>query len=709
MIQKIVPKLFVYSLLFLLLREWLLPVVALTNTGYVTYIVGFVGVALLLRLINAHWLITTVVQLSYIIIFIFYVYTDNMQLLSSDAWHFFLTEWRRNLQAIFALELGQVTDVFRSVLLFILIWMLVYLVHQWVTMGYNIFYFFAMTVFFIATLDTFTAYDGQRSIIIVMFTGFLLIGALFIKRLARQTQNHLSLWYRLRLYIPFAMLIIGVIGIGIFLPKSGPTWADPVAYITNGKVSDTTQRKVGYGDDDTRLGGSVADDDTLVFIAEAERSHYFRIETKDTYTSKGWVQQISEETLVPYQTGDTIDSSFIHGDEKEKVTIYNTEVAKKAGFIVQPYATVEVKSVKGALTFNQGTEKMTTDKSLATYESIYSPMHFMYEDIVQTDDIALEVLPAEFDRFLQLPALLPQRIVDLAQQVTEDKPYVLEKAQAIEDYFKHNQFVYDKQNIAMPEEDQDYVDQFLFETKRGYCDNFSTAMVVMLRSVGIPARWTKGFAPGTLNDEGRYAITNNEAHSWVEAYIPGIGWLPFEPTIGFEGIDTIDYTTEQQELEPTEPERETPEAQEEEQTVTEETASKPTLWSKISTWLQQNTWLYYVLLIVICLTVLAMVILRKQWLPGYYVRKFKNKARNRENFMTTYTLLVAQLERFGYARRTGETLKQYAKRIDEAYATTKMQELTEIYEQLVYSESGQSANYEQLHESWEYLINRTTG
>src|SRR5574344_1218331 len=117
MIQKIVPKLFVYSLLFLLLREWLLPVVALTNTGYVTYIVGFVGVALLLRLINAHWLITTVVQLSYIIIFIFYVYTDNMQLLSSDAWHFFLTEWRRNLQAIFALELGQVTDVFRSVLL----------------------------------------------------------------------------------------------------------------------------------------------------------------------------------------------------------------------------------------------------------------------------------------------------------------------------------------------------------------------------------------------------------------------------------------------------------------------------------------------------------------------------------------------------------------------------------------------------------------
>ena len=84
---------------------------------------------------------------------------------------------------------------------------------------------------------------------------------------------------------------------------------------------------------------------------------------------------------------------------------------------------------------------------------------------------------------------------------------------------------------------EDYVDQFLFDTKRGYCDNFSTSMVVMLRSIDIPARWVKGFAPGEyqLDDEGErvYQITNNEAHSWVEAYMPGIGWMPFEPTIGF--------------------------------------------------------------------------------------------------------------------------------------------------------------------------------
>ena len=95
---------------------------------------------------------------------------------------------------------------------------------------------------------------------------------------------------------------------------------------------------------------------------------------------------------------------------------------------------------------------------------------------------------------------------------------------------------------------EDYVDQFLFDTKRGYCDNFSTSMVVMLRSIDIPARWVKGFAPGEyrLNDEGErvYQITNNEAHSWVEAYIPGIGWMPFEPTIGFSNLTDIDYDIE---------------------------------------------------------------------------------------------------------------------------------------------------------------------
>ena len=84
-------------------------------------------------------------------------------------------------------------------------------------------------------------------------------------------------------------------------------------------------------------------------------------------------------------------------------------------------------------------------------------------------------------------------------------------------------FSYHTQDVAVPEPNQDYVDQFLFETKRGYCDNFSSAMAVLLRSAGIPARWVKGYTSGEYKGAGDhnghiYEVTNNNAHSWVEVY-----------------------------------------------------------------------------------------------------------------------------------------------------------------------------------------------
>lgn len=148
-------------------------------------------------------------------------------------------------------------------------------------------------------------------------------------------------------------------------------------------------------------------------------------------------------------------------------------------------------------------------------------------------------------------------------------------------YFRQNGFRYSTDNVAVPAEDQDYVDQFLFETKIGYCDNFSTSMVVLLRSIGIPARWVKGFAGGdVINTDGavkEFQVTNNDAHSWVEAYIPNVGWINFEPTIGFNNTRTINYDVQtnayqQEELtvdEETEPDETVEEEEEEQQKTTE--------------------------------------------------------------------------------------------------------------------------------------------
>ncbi len=75
------------------------------------------------------------------------------------------------------------------------------------------------------------------------------------------------------------------------------------------------------------------------------------------------------------------------------------------------------------------------------------------------------------------------------------------------------------------------LDAFLFDTKEGYCQQFSGAMALMLRMAGVPARVASGFAPGSFDsDRGEYIVRDLDAHSWVEAFFPGIGWVTFDPT-----------------------------------------------------------------------------------------------------------------------------------------------------------------------------------
>ena len=110
--------------------------------------------------------------------------------------------------------------------------------------------------------------------------------------------------------------------------------------------------------------------------------------------------------------------------------------------------------------------------------------------------------------YTQLPENLPARIRQLARSITEDQSTIFEQVTAIENHLKNSiEFRYSKTDAVYPAEEQDYVDQFLFESKVGYCDNFSTAMVVLLRTLDIPARWVKGFSPGDAQTENGYRLS----------------------------------------------------------------------------------------------------------------------------------------------------------------------------------------------------------
>ncbi len=138
-------------------------------------------------------------------------------------------------------------------------------------------------------------------------------------------------------------------------------------------------------------------------------------------------------------------------------------------------------------------------------------------------------IPPMIQQFLQLPDELPERIGDLAERITRDDTNVYDRVKSIESYLADN-FRYDLDS-PVPPNGRDSVDYFLFDSDVGFCEQFASATVVMLRTLGIPARVVAGYAPGSRNAfTGYYEVKASDAHSWVEVWFPLLGWYEFDPT-----------------------------------------------------------------------------------------------------------------------------------------------------------------------------------
>ncbi len=144
------------------------------------------------------------------------------------------------------------------------------------------------------------------------------------------------------------------------------------------------------------------------------------------------------------------------------------------------------------------------------------------------------LLPRFAAVYLQLPVVDP-RIPQLAAQISGSASNNYDKAVAIETYLKTH-YGYTLQLLRSPVADP--LANFLFERKQGHCEYFASSMAVMLRTLQIPSRVVNGFRSDEFNDvTGNYVVRAKNAHSWVEAYFPGYGWITFDPTPGGE-IDT---------------------------------------------------------------------------------------------------------------------------------------------------------------------------
>ncbi len=147
-----------------------------------------------------------------------------------------------------------------------------------------------------------------------------------------------------------------------------------------------------------------------------------------------------------------------------------------------------------------------------------------------------EDYPDWLKRYLQLPDDLPPEIQQLAQEITlgQDNPF--DKAQAITRYLRQN-ITYSESIPAIPD-GEDSIAWFLFTHKAGFCNYYASAEVLMLRSIGIPARLAVGYAQGTFNEAtGLYTVLQRDRHAWPEVYFNGYGWIEFEPTSAQPNIE----------------------------------------------------------------------------------------------------------------------------------------------------------------------------
>jgi transglutaminase-like putative cysteine protease len=134
------------------------------------------------------------------------------------------------------------------------------------------------------------------------------------------------------------------------------------------------------------------------------------------------------------------------------------------------------------------------------------------------------------ERYLQLPSTITQRTRDLAGRILSQNNTPYDRTIAVIDYLREN--IRYTETVPTPPTGQDPVDWVLFDLRQGFCNYYSSSAIVLLRAMGIPARWAVGYAEGEYDlASNTYIVRQRDAHSWPEVFFPAIGWVEFEPTV----------------------------------------------------------------------------------------------------------------------------------------------------------------------------------
>jgi transglutaminase-like putative cysteine protease len=440
-----------------------------------------------------------------------------------------------------------------------------------------------LSILVMASVDSFFPLELWHNIAWIVTTGLAWLVILHLRQLqARHPDSWEALAERpLDIAFPAIVIITIVLLTGIFMPRAPVFLEDPYTIWTEAqgrevpafageggvqKVSISGSKGSslsGYSRDDRKIGGGFEFDYSPVMTITTSRRSYWRGETKAIYTGKGWADSKNPE-LIPYSYSNEEDLPVLpeRNQNIETIEVVQTVSVQRKDkipvlFAAGPASSLgDLKSDNNAgLRWNPEEWELRWSKPARVQSySVVSKVAVLDEEVLRKAVPAAEST-IDTSAYLQLPDTLPERVHQLALEQTKGLTNDYDRAKKLEQYLKETYPYTNTPDLTRQTNrtNGDIVDAFLFEIQEGYCDYYSTSFVVMARSIGLPARWVKGYSTGfdpealervrygggaiseapDPTGAGTYTVRNADAHSWAEVYFDGYGWMPFEPTSGF--------------------------------------------------------------------------------------------------------------------------------------------------------------------------------
>jgi len=432
----------------------------------------------------------------------------------------------------------------------------------------------------------------------------------------------------------------------------------------------------GYETSLDRLGGPVELSDDTFFEIKTEFPVLLRGSVQDTYTGTGWFDSYSNGRFrldSPIWNGKQKDIFGVGLPKEKKAKELYQRLTREFSFQIYPrkyqYCTIfNAGRTEGAGYLTSGEEiYFNTQGEMFTKNYISSPYSVtgreflprragMDQEMLLLERLAEGGTSKEMKevckQYLQLPESLPQTVRDMAESITRNSVTPYQKAAALCDWLAQN-CTYTLCPEPLPD-GRDFVDYFL-ETREGYCVYYASAMTVMARCAGLPARFVSGFGMRESDRENWYYTSEETAHAWSEIYLDHIGWVPFDP-LGWDSSPVVV---------PDEPEESSPvpdDPFEDEELEEEDFSPVP-----VSDVPEKNTFIFWPFVLVLLLGAMAAGVWAVGRMPVWvWKRDTLEKAfpqpEQRADWL--YRDVLWLLSFLGYVPETGETAFEFAQRVD---------------------------------------------